>query len=178
MVLHLRLAAPLARLHVTAGKLGGAPVSSTRRLWVGLSLLLAVSFAVLLFMGAQITEHAPIWRLHRDLIGLRREDAVFRLQRRERVDGAVLGSESFLLRFFGKRDDDRLLLVNLGPDSTLRAGAEPLLAPPARGSWTILWTSEHPDYGGEGVRSLATCGPWTLTAASALVLRPAEAEPR
>jgi maltooligosyltrehalose trehalohydrolase len=127
---------------------------------------------------AQVSEHAPTWRLHRDLIRLRREDAVFRLQQRERIDGAVLGSESFLLRFSGKSGDARLLLVNLGPDVTLLPGAEPLLAPPAGGSWTIQWTSEHPDYGGEGVRPFAASGPWTLTAASALVLRPAEAESR
>ena len=30
--------------------------------------------------------------------------------------GAVLGAEAFLLRFFGERGDDRLLLINLGID--------------------------------------------------------------
>ena len=32
------------------------------------------------------------------------------------MDGAVLGAEAFVLRFFGEDGDDRLLLVNLGVD--------------------------------------------------------------
>ena len=40
------------------------------------------------------------------------------------VDGAVLGAEAFVLRFFGdERADDRLLLVNLGRDLHLEPGA-------------------------------------------------------
>ena len=36
------------------------------------------------------------------------------------VDGAVLGAEAFVLRFFGDDGDDRLLLVNLGRDLDAR----------------------------------------------------------
>ena len=53
------------------------------------------------------------------------------LSARTRVDGAVLGPEAFVLRFFGENGSDRLLLVNLGRDLDLDSAPEPLLAPPA-----------------------------------------------
>src|SRR5439155_9744743 len=49
--------------------------------------------------------------LHRDLLRLRREEPAFRAQRASGVDGAVLGPEAFVLRFFGDKPggpDDRL----------------------------------------------------------------------
>jgi hypothetical protein len=61
-----------------------------------------------------------------------REDPVFRAQRPGGVDGAVLGPEAFVLRFFGGTDRDRLLVVNFGRDLHLAPVAEPLLAPPGR----------------------------------------------
>ena len=54
--------------------------------------------------------------LHKDLIKLRREDPVFRQQRRDAIDGAVLSSGAFLLRYFGGDNGDRLLLINLDRD--------------------------------------------------------------
>jgi maltooligosyltrehalose trehalohydrolase len=54
--------------------------------------------------------HAEIYALHRDLLALRREDPVFRLQRRGAVDGAVLGPGAFLLRFFGDGGDEAWIL--------------------------------------------------------------------
>ncbi|EYD74768.1 Malto-oligosyltrehalose trehalohydrolase [Rubellimicrobium mesophilum DSM 19309] len=92
--------------------------------------------------------------LHRDLLRLRREDPAIRPREGTVTEGAVIGPEAFLLRFFGSEGpgggDDRLLLVNLGPDLRLRSLAEPLVAPTAKGPWTVLWSSEHPDYGGLG----------------------------
>ncbi len=44
--------------------------------------------------------HREIYDLHRDLLKLRREEPVFRAQKRHGVDGAVLSSEAFLLRYF------------------------------------------------------------------------------
>ena len=86
------------------------------------------------------------------------------------VDGAVLGPEAFVLRFFGPSGDDRLLVVNLGTDLSLVPNPEPLLAPPARGSWVELWSSEDPHYGGSGTPESDVRGPWTLAAHSALFL--------
>ena len=50
---------------------------------------------------AERGRHASIYAMHRDLIRLRRRDPVFRAQRPRGVDGAVLGPEAFVLRFFG-----------------------------------------------------------------------------
>jgi maltooligosyltrehalose trehalohydrolase len=117
-----------------------------------------------------VEAHAPTLKLHRDLIRLRRDDPAFREQRRDRVDGAVLDERSLVLRFFGENSDDRLLLVNLGHDAPLFAGTEPLLAPPTGKHWDTLWSSEHLDYGGCGVRPLETDGRWILSSQTALVL--------
>ena len=60
--------------------------------------------------------HAGAYALHCDLLRLRREDPVFASQRSDRLHGAVLAAEAFVLRYFGEAGDDRLLLVNLGRD--------------------------------------------------------------
>ena len=77
---------------------------------------------------------AAAYALHVDLLRLRKEDPVFREQGAGGVDGAVLGTEALVLRFFGAGLDpeDRLLCVNLGRDLDLAGVAEPLLAPPGR----------------------------------------------
>jgi maltooligosyltrehalose trehalohydrolase len=62
------------------------------------------------------------------------------------VDGAVLGSQAFLLRFFDESHSDRLVLVNRGRHLHLSIAPEPLLAPPERQRWEILWSSENPKY--------------------------------
>ena len=116
--------------------------------------------------------HAEAYALHCDLLRLRREDAVFAAQGAHGVDGAVLGDDAFVVRFFGERDDDRLMLVNLGVDLVLDILPEPLLAPPADTRWTLLWSSEHPRYGGGGAVAPPSTGVWTLPGHAALVLRP------
>ncbi|MFC5305878.1 malto-oligosyltrehalose trehalohydrolase [Azospirillum picis] len=124
-----------------------------------------------------------IWSLHRDLLRLRREDRVFAAPRVGGLDGAVLGEEAFVLRFFGEGGDgdhpgDRLLLVNLGRDLPLPALPEPLLAPrpdaDGGGAWTVLWSSEEPVYGGCGTAPVEQPdGTWRLPGHAALVLGPA-----
>jgi maltooligosyltrehalose trehalohydrolase len=82
--------------------------------------------------------HAGMYTLHRELLRLRREDPVFRAQRRGGMDGAVLASEAFVLRFFGAAGDDRLPVVNLGRDLPLNPAPEPLRAPPeGKDGWHI-----------------------------------------
>jgi maltooligosyltrehalose trehalohydrolase len=116
--------------------------------------------------------HAEAYTLHRDLLRLRREDAVFRLQRRRGVDGAVLGEQAFALRFFGDDGDDRLLLVNLGRDLHLDPAPEPLLAPPEGKAWEVLWSSEDPRYGGCGTPPLDTKENWRIPGEAAVALQP------
>lgn len=75
--------------------------------------------------------HGETYAMHRDLLRLRREDPVFHDPQLGKVDGAVLGAEAFLLRFFGPEADDRLMLVNFGADLLLSPAPEPL-GPAAR----------------------------------------------
>ena len=113
--------------------------------------------------------HAEWYRLHEDLLRLRREDAVLAAQRREMLDGAVLGPHAFVLRWF---DDagDRLLVVNLGRDLHLEPAPEPLLAPVPGSRWALRWSSDDPRYGGPGVLDPVAGDTWHLPGASAVYL--------
>src|SRR6185437_10339164 len=68
--------------------------------------------------------------LHRDLLRLRHVDPAFRLQSYGKTDGAVLGAQAFVLRYFVEAGQDRLLIVNFGSDLHLVHAPQPLLAPP------------------------------------------------
>jgi len=94
------------------------------------------------------------YAMHRDLLKLRREDSVFHHPEPGGLDGAVLGDEAFVLRFFGGDGNDRLLLVNLGGDLELSIMPEPLLAPVEDCKWKLLWSTEDPRYGGSGTPPL------------------------
>lgn len=116
--------------------------------------------------------HMAIYQLHKDLLKLRKSDPAFREQRRGGVDGAVLGEQAFVLRFFAGRQTDRLLIVNFGRDLYLDEAPEPLLAPPRGFGWDILFSSEHHTYGGEGTPPVETVDGWRLMGESAVVLEP------
>jgi maltooligosyltrehalose trehalohydrolase len=116
------------------------------------------------------TSHVASYRLHRDLLQLRRDDAVFADAARRGLDGCVLGDRSFGLRFFGQDGDDRLLIVNLGADLCRPSFAEPLLAPPAGADWMLRWSSEDPGYGGGGTPDLWPDGSWRIPGEAAVVL--------
>jgi maltooligosyltrehalose trehalohydrolase len=120
-------------------------------------------------------KHAAAYAFHRDLLKLRREDPVFRVQ--TRVDGAVLGPEAFVLRFFGGDGEDRLLVVNLGAELHLAVVAEPLLAPPLGKRWRKVWSTEERAYGGSGMPPLETRENWVLPGLAAAVLAPADPSP-
>jgi maltooligosyltrehalose trehalohydrolase len=116
-------------------------------------------------------KNRQLYDLHVDLMKLRREDSRLREQRIGGVDGAVLGPRSFVLRYFSKENDDRLLLVNLGGAQLLEPMPEPLLAPPVGFEWGTLWSSESERYGGPGAVAFPTQDPWTLPAESTVVLK-------
>ena len=123
--------------------------------------------------------HAAAYALHRDLLQLRRADAVFSRPRPGGVDGAVLGGAAFVLRFFTPgHGDDRLLVVNLGAAINRGSFAEPLLAPPADADWQLHWSSDDAAYGGPGVAELFPDDAWRIPAESALVLTPGPQRPR
>jgi len=87
--------------------------------------------------------------LHRDLLRLRREDPVLRQQ----GSAGVLASSDQNLAVVRLQAedaaDDRLLVVNLGPDAPPPISM-PLLAPPDRSGWRLVWSSEDAAYGGGG----------------------------
>ncbi|MDB4956887.1 MAG: Alpha-amylase-family protein [Myxococcales bacterium] len=115
----------------------------------------------------------PVVQLHRDLLRLRREHAVFTDQRPGVFDGALLSDHAFVLRWFG--DDgrgDRLLLVNLGRTFREAVIPEPLLAPPLETGWKILWSSEHPNYSGHGTPEPFTVGRLAIPAHAAVLCAP------
>ena len=116
--------------------------------------------------------HPSIYALHHDLLRLRREDPVFRAQRPRGLDGAVLGPEAFVLRFFGANSPDRLLFVNFGRNLRLDPAPEPLLAPPESMRWRILFSTENPRYGGGGTPPLETDDNWRIPGQAAVVLAP------
>lgn len=115
--------------------------------------------------------HAAAYALHRDLIALRRADPAIAAGAKGFVDGAVLASHAFAIRYFGAEEGDRLLLVNLGQDWQPRALPEPLLAPPAGHRWQTAWSSEDPAYGGDGTPAFDPDRTWLVTGQAALYLR-------
>jgi maltooligosyltrehalose trehalohydrolase len=118
-------------------------------------------------------QNRPAYQLHCDLLALRRNDAVLNGAARTAVDGAVLGERLFLLRYFGRNGDDRLLVFNLGPEARVEALSEPLLAPIACTTWKLGWSSEHVAYGGSGTPAPSE-EMWQIPGESATVWLPAD----
>jgi len=113
--------------------------------------------------------HAETYCLHRELLHLRRDDHIISRQDRQAMDGAVLGPQALALRWFTDSDEDRLLIVNLGPDLHLVPAPEPLLAPVSKGLWTMLWSSDHPRYGGPGILNPLTDKGWHVPGRSSVL---------
>jgi maltooligosyltrehalose trehalohydrolase len=124
------------------------------------------------------TGHAEWYRLHKDLLRLRRDDPAFRPRDQRHVDGAVLGPNAFLLRYFVDGLNDRLLLVNFGRDLHLNAAPEPLLAPPPGTGWNVRWSSDDPAYGGDGTPPAEVLDGWRILGEAAVVLAPEPLPPR
>jgi maltooligosyltrehalose trehalohydrolase len=117
-------------------------------------------------------KNQQLYDLHIDLLKLRREDSRFRQQIPGSIDGAVLRTTSFVLRYFSKEGDDRLLLVNFGERQELHPVSEPLLAPPSGCRWELLWTSESSRYGGADSPVTVVPDHWFLPADVTVALRP------
>jgi maltooligosyltrehalose trehalohydrolase len=115
-------------------------------------------------------EHASTIRLHRDLLHLRRNDAV--LSRLGTPDVSIESSaptpELVLIRYISSAGQ-RLLVVNLGADLQFRMN-DPLLAPIPGSKWEMLWNSEQPHYGGGGAIPFADAGSWLIRGVSAVIL--------
>jgi maltooligosyltrehalose trehalohydrolase len=117
--------------------------------------------------------HAGLYQLTSDLLKIRREDAAMRSPRQWGVDGAVLGDQAFVVRFFTEDGMDRLLLINFGREIHLLACPEPLLAPPERSRWRLTLSTEDPQYGGSGTGPIDTDDEgWRIPGETAVWLLP------
>jgi maltooligosyltrehalose trehalohydrolase len=115
-------------------------------------------------------KNSKSYLLHKNLIKLRKEDAVFQRISTCSFDGAVLNADSFLLRFFGEQDGDRLMIINFGANFTFNPDPEPLLVAGDNKQWEILWSSDDFSYGGEGIAFPITPY-WEIPGHSATVLK-------
>jgi maltooligosyltrehalose trehalohydrolase len=126
---------------------------------------------------AERTRNEPIYRLHKDLLRIRRDEPALKPRDQRWFDGAALGEQAFLVRYFGATDrDDRMLLVNLGTDQRMCVLPEPLLAAPEQMRWTVRWSSEDIGYGGCGTPELVMDENWKMQGEAALWLAPQECE--
>jgi maltooligosyltrehalose trehalohydrolase len=114
---------------------------------------------------------SKLYRLHRDLLRVRRDDDVLR-----RVGTADVVVESsapsahvLLVRYVAS-DAHRLLIVNLADDH-LSPMNDPLYAPPPSSSWVVEWSSENPAYGGCGEAPFVAAGRWLIRGGSATLLK-------
>lgn len=113
-----------------------------------------------------------IYALFSDLIKLRKNDPVFKTMQINKIDGAVLGTDCFLIRYFNRDHGDRVLLINFGSDQVFTSCAEPLLSAGSDQNFEILLSTEFTKYGGGGTPSIET-PVWKILGHSALVLKSA-----
>ncbi len=114
--------------------------------------------------------HAPVYRLHRDLLELRRSDPAIRQRRSDLVHGSILSEGALALRI-SCSTGQRLLITNLAADLELRSPAEPLLAPPeSSDGWQVIWCSEALRYGGQGYGPIYVDGRFNVPARSTVLL--------
>ncbi|HTL70149.1 MAG TPA: malto-oligosyltrehalose trehalohydrolase [Candidatus Eisenbacteria bacterium] len=114
--------------------------------------------------------------LHRDLLKLRREEPLLAAQDRHTLDGAVVGPQTFVIRWFAPDGRDTLLAVNLGAEQEFDPAPEPLLAVPRGSTWKLAWASESARYGGPGERHPLSRRGWVFPAESAVYLKASKGE--
>lgn len=114
-------------------------------------------------------KNSKILQLFKDLIHLKRNDPVLSQTKSLKIDGAVIGPDAFIIRYFSKDHGDRILILNFGPDFFFNPAPEPLLAAELNREFKILWSSESLSYGGEGTPPIQIPS-WKILGHSALLL--------
>jgi maltooligosyltrehalose trehalohydrolase len=114
--------------------------------------------------------NSPVHLLHKELVALRRTDAVINGSERGSLDGAVYGLHTLILRYFGREPgNDRLMIFNFDRDLNLVPAPIPLLAPVRGRQWQVIWFSEDPRYAGQGAPPLDFMGEIRLPGYSSTV---------
>ena len=109
--------------------------------------------------GARTPRHTPCIE---DLLRLRRDDATLRGGAGRRVDGAILGPEAFVLRFFDGAGGATTACCwsTSAPTCTSTRAAEPLLAPPEGRPGGCSGRARTRDTAGGGVPRMGLRGEW------------------
>ncbi|MCL5108809.1 MAG: malto-oligosyltrehalose trehalohydrolase [Chloroflexi bacterium] len=90
--------------------------------------------------------HGGVYRLHGDLLALRRRDPVLGYNERRDLQAAAL-SESVLALRFWRAEEQRLVLVNFSNPAQFRFSQDELLAELPEGQRYLIWSSADPRYG-------------------------------
>lgn len=114
--------------------------------------------------------HAQQYQLTKDLLKIRQAESCFRADHRLGFDGAVLGPQAFVLRYFLDDGQDRLLLVNLGREMKMTTVPEPLLGCPPNHCWQLVLSTESLTYGGAGFAPVEKDG-WQIPAEAAVFMK-------
>lgn len=112
----------------------------------------------------------PLYELHKELINLRKTDPIFKKVNKIPIEGAVLGPDTFIIRYFGEEQGDRLLVVNFGQDNQFSPAPQPLLVAGDQLKWELLFSSEWMKFGGQGM-PVPQFEPWEIPGHSAYVLQ-------
>jgi maltooligosyltrehalose trehalohydrolase len=113
------------------------------------------------------------WLLfHKELLSLKKNDRGFNGKELTHIDGAVLSDHSFIIRYFLTDGLDRIMLVNLGVDLNYNPAPEPLIAPPENMNWELLWSSEDPKYGANGIPDFPENSNWIIPGHSTTIFKP------
>jgi maltooligosyltrehalose trehalohydrolase len=128
------------------------------------------TFALCKLLDDERNADVPLARLHRDLLHLRRDDAVLRDvgTARVRVESSASSDGIVLVRYITAADH-RLLVINTAAEHRCPMN-DPLFAPRAGTQWKQIWSSEQVRYGGGGAPCILDADPWLLSANSAVLL--------
>jgi maltooligosyltrehalose trehalohydrolase len=109
--------------------------------------------------------HSGIYQLHKDLLSLRRNDAVINQQNTANFYVATIGTRALVFRFLDEHFGHRLMVVNLGFDlGPLESQPNPLLTPPVGSKWELALATENVCYGGNGIAPPNEHDEWTYLA--------------
>ena len=114
--------------------------------------------------------HMWALQLHRDLLRLRRTDAVLsQLGTAAVTIESSAPTEHIVLVRYRSAAGERLIVANIGSDY-LSPMNDPLLAPAPGYTWRTMWSSDEPVYGGGGAIPFAKDDRWLMTGNSATIL--------